>query len=100
LGAQGIEVNGYVTSFPAHHHDPCEGTELDLLRIVHVACHLADVLGYDVVKPLVPSTAVDVLAKLPAPARGRLLLTPQELCQRIERRIQDFSSEPANASPE
>ena len=35
------------------HHDPCEGEELDLLRIVHVACRLADVLGYDVTRPLV-----------------------------------------------
>ena len=82
------------------HHDPCEGAELDLLRIVHVACQLADVLGYDVVKPLVLLTADDVLAKLPARARGRLLLTPEQLCERIEQRIQDFSSEPANASPE
>jgi HD-like signal output (HDOD) protein len=24
------------------HHDPCEGGDLDLLRIVHVACRLAD----------------------------------------------------------
>jgi putative nucleotidyltransferase with HDIG domain len=31
------------------HHDACEGNELDVLRIVHVACRLADVLGYDVV---------------------------------------------------
>src|SRR5204863_396988 len=23
------------------HHDPCEGQELDLLRIIHVACRLA-----------------------------------------------------------
>ncbi len=36
------------------HHDACEGTELNVLRIVHVACRLADVLGYDVVKPLAP----------------------------------------------
>ncbi len=54
------------------HHDPCEGMELDLLRIVHVACRLADVLGYDVVKPLIPSNAEDVIAELPAQARERL----------------------------
>ena len=35
------------------HHDPSEGSELDLLRIVHVACRLAEILGYDIVHPLV-----------------------------------------------
>jgi putative nucleotidyltransferase with HDIG domain len=82
------------------HHDSCEGTELDLLRIVHLACRLADVLGYDVVKPLVPSSAGEVLAQLPERARARLGRSPEELCERIERRIQEFGSEPANATPE
>jgi HD-like signal output (HDOD) protein len=82
------------------HHDPCEGRELDLLRIVHVACRLADVLGYDVVKPLVEHTAVEVLEDLPAQARARLLRTPEEFCERIEQRIQEFGSEPADAAPE
>jgi len=82
------------------HHDPCEGVELDLLRIVHVACRLADVLGYDIVKPLTPSTAADVLTQMPARARERLLRAPDELCQRIEERIQEFGSEPVDAPPE
>ena len=67
------------------HHDPCEGMELGLLRIVHVACRLADVLGYDIVRPLVPSTPSDVIAQLPAQARARLAQDPAELCERIER---------------
>src|SRR5271155_2312378 len=74
------------------HHDPCEGVELHLLRIVHVACRLADVLGYDIVKPLTPSTASEVLTQMPARARERLLRAPAELCQRIEERIQEFGS--------
>ena len=82
------------------HHDPCEGMELDLLRIVHVACRLADVLGYDVVRPLVPSSPSEVLAQLPARARGRLTRAPEDLCQRIEERILEFGSEPAGAPPE
>jgi putative nucleotidyltransferase with HDIG domain len=76
------------------HHDPCEGDELDLLRIVHVACCLADVLGYDVVKPLVPSTAADVLAQLPPRARERLSQSPEELRKRIDERLQEYGSEP------
>jgi len=82
------------------HHDPCEGTEVDLLRIVHVACRLADVLGYDVVKPLVPSNAGDVIAELPAALRGRLGRAPEEFCKRIEQRMREFGSETAGIPPE
>jgi putative nucleotidyltransferase with HDIG domain len=82
------------------HHDPCEGAEVDLLRIVHVACRLADVLGYDVVKPLLSAHAGDVIAQLPAQARARLSEDPAELCQRIEQKLQEFGSEAAGAPPE
>ena len=82
------------------HHDPCEGTELDLLRIVHVACALADALGYDVVKPLIAVSATDVLAQLPPQARERIGRSPEELCDRIEERIREYGSEPVDAPPE
>jgi putative nucleotidyltransferase with HDIG domain len=82
------------------HHDPCEGMELGLLRIVHVACRLADVLGYDIVRPLVPSTPSDVIVHLPVQARARLAQDPAELCERIEARIQEFGSESTGAPPE
>jgi putative nucleotidyltransferase with HDIG domain len=67
------------------HHDPCEGMELGLLRIV---------------RPLVPSTPSDVIANLPARARERLAQDPRELCERIEERIQEFGSESTGAPPE
>jgi len=82
------------------HHDPCEGAELDLLRIVHVACRLADVLGYYVVKPLAAANIGDVIAQLPAQARARLAEAPAELCQRIEQKLQEFGSEASDAPPE
>jgi putative nucleotidyltransferase with HDIG domain len=82
------------------HHDPCEGSELTLLRIVHVACRLADVFGYDIVKPLVPSTAAAVLEELPARARERLRRTPEELCARIEHRIREFDAVEPDVAPE
>jgi putative nucleotidyltransferase with HDIG domain len=82
------------------HHDPCEGMELDLLRIVHLACRLADVLGYDVVKPLKPSTASEVIAELPPQTRARLVQAPEDLCAHIEERIREFGSETAGAPPE
>ena len=73
---------------------------MDLLRIVHVACRLADVLGYDVVKPLLPAQASDVIAQLPAQARARMSQNPAELRQRIEERLQEFGAEAADAPPE
>jgi putative nucleotidyltransferase with HDIG domain len=72
------------------HHDPCEGEEIDLLRIVHVACRLADVLGYDITRPLVPQYLDIVLAELPERARQRLNIAPEELRDRIERRIRAY----------
>lgn len=82
------------------HHDPCEGSELTLLRIVHVACRLADVLGYDVVKPLREVPIAEVVAELPEQARIRLGRDPKGLAQRIEDRIREFGSEPTDAPPE
>lgn len=74
------------------HHDPCEGNEVDLLRIVQVACRLADVLGYDFVRPLNQVDSATVLSDLPARARERLKMTATELCSRIEKQILEFDS--------
>lgn len=82
------------------HHDPCEGTELSLLRIVHVGCRLADVLGYDVVKPLVERTVAEVLAELPPRAQARLTNDPEAFSKRIERRIREFDGEESGRPPE
>ena len=82
------------------HHDPCGGAELDLLRIVHVACRMADVLGYDVVKPLHPSNPAEVLAELPQRARERLAQSSERLCRRIEEQIQEFGSGASEAPEE
>ena len=79
------------------HHDPSEGTELDLLRIVHVACRLADALGYDVSRPLVPANARTVLRELPFAARQRFLKSPEQLCTLIEKQILEFDADPAHA---
>ena len=98
--AERWELPSDMAVIAGRHHDPCEGTELNLLRIVHVACRLADVLGYDVVKPLVPSTVGDVIAQLPARARTLLVQDPEQLCERVEQRIREFGSESADAPPE
>lgn len=68
------------------HHDPCEGTELDLLRIVHVACRLACSLGFGATTRNFPPTAV-ILSELPAAVSAQIKKTPEEFCQLIEKRI-------------
>lgn len=82
------------------HHDPSEGSELDLLRIVHVACRLAEILGYDIVRALVPQDVDSVLAELPPRARARMKKTPAELCTKIEQRILEFDSDNGDKPPQ
>jgi len=82
------------------HHDPCEGTELTLLRVVHVACRLADVLGFDVAKPLANADLDTILAELPVRARERLKQDPAQFRSRIEKRISEYGSTPSSAPPE
>lgn len=72
------------------HHDPVEGAELDLLGIVHVACRLADTLGYEMTKPLVPVDMETVLAELPPRARTRLHDGPEVLRSLVESRIRMY----------
>jgi putative nucleotidyltransferase with HDIG domain len=82
------------------HHDPSEGEEVDLLRIVHIACRLADALDYYVSRPLVPLDPETVLAGLPAAARARLRTPPSELREKIQQRLQAFDSANTPSSPE
>jgi HD-like signal output (HDOD) protein len=74
------------------HHDPCEGEELDLLRIVHVACRMADALGYDITRPLIPVDAEAVLAELPERARASFKKSSEELRILIAQRIRAYDS--------
>jgi len=69
------------------HHDTLEGTEVDLLRIVHVACRMADVLGFGMIPPrpnFHPNTA---LKELRMPPALTLQNTAEELSVLIENRI-------------
>jgi HD-like signal output (HDOD) protein len=65
------------------HHDSCDGTEIDLLWIVHVACRLADTLGFAVVSPRLGLAA----GELAMPPGTSWKKSPDELCGLIEERI-------------
>jgi HD-like signal output (HDOD) protein len=82
------------------HHDPTEGAELTLLGIVHVACRLADALGFEVVKPLTELTVEEVLAELPERVRKSLHVDPAEFRLRIERLIAQYGSNQSAPPPE
>ncbi|MGH9667897.1 MAG: HDOD domain-containing protein [Bryobacteraceae bacterium] len=81
------------------HHDPSEGAELDLLRIVHVACRLADALGYEVTHPLIRPRVESVLEELPPRARECLRASTEQLCARIDERILEYDSDHAADTP-
>ncbi len=81
------------------HHDPSEGLELDLLRIVHVACRLADALGYDVTHPLTPLSVPIILRELPLSARKRFLKTPEQLQALIQEQIVELDGAPPGTVP-
>jgi HD-like signal output (HDOD) protein len=72
------------------HHDPCEGEELDLLRIVHVACRWADTLGFDVTRPLALLDQDMVLSELPAGVRNRLRFDPEQLRSLIADQVHSY----------
>jgi HD-like signal output (HDOD) protein len=75
------------------HHDPCEGTELSLLRIVHVACRLADFFNYDVSRPLTPQTFEEIVDELPGNVKERLIWSADELRAKVQRSIRIFDGE-------
>ena len=72
------------------HHDPCEGGETDLLRIVHVGCRMADCLGYGMIKTLAPLDFDTALAELPPLARSRVQVRPEQLRALVDARIRLF----------
>lgn len=70
------------------HHDRPQGTETDLLTLVHLGCQLADILGFHVVNTGRFMDFGDIRAALPEAARHRLLADPNALRELVESRIQ------------
>lgn len=82
------------------HHDRCEGVDLSLLKIVHVACRLADYFGYDVSRPLKPEEFDEIVSVLPETARQLLAYEgPDKLRQKIEENVRAFDNEPEHNDP-
>ncbi len=69
------------------HHDAAEGAELNLLRIVHCACQLADSLGFGVVAPPAECDVRRILDGLPAEIGEKIAGTAEELRADVEERM-------------
>jgi putative nucleotidyltransferase with HDIG domain len=56
----------------AKHHDPPRNGALDLLKLIHLSCRLADSLGFQVGDPAELEEPSQILAELPKSALSRL----------------------------
>ena len=88
------------------HHDPPDGSVLDLRILVHMACRFADYLGFDVTKPLKPIELDELLAPIPEARRLRLIRDIDHLRRIVEQHLGDYgvamtvAGEPVEEKPE
>ncbi len=84
------------------HHDRIDDPELTLLKIVHVACRLADFFHYDVVKPLHEPMLDEILSEIPGSAQDKFLLRMDQISHRVHNAVHGFDDAPAEeeAPPE
>jgi hypothetical protein len=75
----------------ARHHDPQANYQLDLLTLVHLACKLADGLGFWVVKPFQPRTVEQILADLPPLLKSRIHIDEGRWRELLDRRVNCYA---------
>jgi HD-like signal output (HDOD) protein len=75
-----------------HHDSNDEDTELSLLRIIRVACRLADFFDYHVTRPLQEPKFDQIVAELPPRARRFMRDNAEQLLGKIEAAIQNFDN--------
>lgn len=76
------------------HHDRTYGSEVDLLKIVHLSCQFADTLGYDVIQTSRPFTFENLLESLPQSVREQSRLNYDTLQETIATKIRGLDPEP------
>ena len=81
------------------HHDPCEGTEVSLLKLVHLACRLADLFEYDVTKPLKPPNFEELMKLLPEPAQEDFMRRIDAIYDRMKTAVHGFDQDQPDAPP-
>ena len=78
-----------------HHHDEPVETSSDLLKVVHIAWQLADMLGYSPIGTRSAATIEEITATLPEKARQRILSKLDELTDLVTLKLGAW--EPASA---
>jgi HD-like signal output (HDOD) protein len=82
------------------HHDPCEGTEMSLLKIVHTGCRLADLFEYDVIRPLTSPNFEQIISGLPEYAQDNFMSRIDAVYDRLKKTVHSFDGdESSEASP-
>ena len=78
------------------HHDRIDQVAGDILNLVHLACRLANGLGFAVFQSQLPNveTAYDVL---PPSMQGSMRHDPEEMRERIVERLEPFQNADAKA---
>jgi putative nucleotidyltransferase with HDIG domain len=73
------------------HHDRPDSSEVDLLKLVQLACRLADTVGFEAVKPLRGESLEKIRAKLPDPAQERFQMSLEQVQIALENEMRIYS---------
>jgi HD-like signal output (HDOD) protein len=84
----------------ARHHDPQDNYQLDLLTLVHLACKLADSLGFWVVRPLQPRSVEEIQAELPPLLKSRIHIDEARWRELLDRRVNCYAGSATPAGEE
>jgi len=82
------------------HHDPPDGGPFDLLTVVHLACQMADTLGYSVVTPLKPQPFDELRRMLPPAAQHGFPADPAVVIDIVSGAIDEHHSATDVPGPE
>ena len=77
-----------------HHHEPLHPKDSALLRVVKMACRIADALGYSAVQYRAVATYEEVLADQPAFFRRETFPSEEEMRNNVKARLRVFEVTP------
>lgn len=87
-----------LSAVAGRHHDRAYGSEIDLLKIVHLSCRFADTLGYDVIQTSRPFTFERLRESLPEGMRERLGPDQDALQHSVAKKIDALDPRPGEDS--
>jgi HD-like signal output (HDOD) protein len=73
-----------------HHHDPLDDKDPALLRLIKIACLMADSLDFSAVHYQNVITYTDILLQMPSPLRVEMFPAEDELRANVKARLAVF----------